>query len=1213
MSKKAVWSLILLLLGRGWIFAAGTVTEYSCDLPADYRHSNERFNNYPLSLAGPRIAWAEPYALGRLKLLIILPWGTAHEAAELRSRVPADISLITMADWDKWVNAGAGEPAYQPVPPEGSALTDTAHRLLSAGYRYDAIVIGKVRWSAIPPEVRSKIIEKVKGGTSLVWVSPWDVDEDLRKQMSLSEADNELARSIRAAVPLDMLPLDVDFEQTAPKHFHPRRIGPLEIRAGKLGGGYVAWIDYRDRAIKPAHAEDRRTIHNIDPWRHYAETSPLTPFVPDDDLYYDYYFSILGKALYTAAGKVTSVGIRAVQPSVTTVRQQLPSAPVSFAISLANPELLDAALMYEVRDRRGRVLHKGTAADALAPGAGPVVFSPPLPRLPQGTYVVDVWALQRGRVLDWASCALVVTDTKYLETIQPAQECFAGAESICGSVKFAAPRPPGLTASVELWDTYDRLVAVTPVSQETGRFAFPPVVAPLSRAYRLVAKVAEQDFVLDQAETWVGLPSNAVDDYQFMMWAHAIKTRANRTARHQYRQHGVTGYYDLITWLPRELIFESADALAQNNLLANPYTCHLGLSIKPDRKYEHTVKGLTDWLQRSIEAYRRYGTMAYCTCEECGIERSEGAWDNPEALQDYRVYLRERYGDIARLNEIWGSAFRDFAEIGPISFVEAKAGGQPTRWLEQELHKVERFNRVYEILYGQIQQGDPGARMSFDCIGGMDYDWPRMAKIVTSYTQAPLEAFRKDQGNLVGTWIGYYLNANDEWTMRTTPWQYLFQGGTHVHWWPGGYALTADLSEPLLCLQQAAEECRELEGGVGKLLMSSRKRLDPILILWSNISYYAGILHPGEISWEAARQRFENLLRHTGLDYQAVDAEFLEKELACGDRQRVLILPASQSISRQGAARIKAFAEAGGLVIADFPPAVVDEYLRPYAAPETAGQAAFETCAQCQGRKRLEVGNVWQACPACGGTGQTVKGGAAPSHSLLSEVFDFSRQGAKQVGKGYGLYLKGSPVRNDEWGAIRRSLIEQAGVRGDIEVQDTLGNLRTDLRWYVFDNGRARFLGIVPDRALGHPPAEALVLKLTAKAHVYDVRRRQYLGHTDSLRTGILPAEAKLLALLPERIDGLNVSLSKEVGHAGEVLELSCSVTPASLQDCRLIVRVEVFRNGSVQQAYTKNLPMAGRFTHPLPLALNQEQGPYRVRLTEVISGFTQEASFEVQ
>jgi hypothetical protein len=1187
-------------------FAAGTVTEYSRDLPADYRQSNERFNNYPLSLAGPRIAWAEPYALGKLKLLIILPWGAAHEAAELRSRVPSDISLISMAAWDKWVNPPV-DGGYDPVPTAGTALTDTAHRLLSAGYRYDAIIIGKVKWSAIPADIRDKIVGKVKGGTALVWISPWDVDEGLRKEMALSEPDNALAKTIQSAVPLGILPLDVDFEPTSPKYVHPRRIGPPDFRTGKLGGGNVVWLDYQDRAIKPAHAEDRRTIHNVDPWRFYMDGSSLTPFLSDDDLHYDYYYSILGKALYSAAGKATTVQVRAVQPLVTVPRQTLPGAPVAFAVRLANPDLRDGALVYEVRNRQGRVLQKGRVGDGIPAGnAGEASVAPPLPRLPRGTYVVDLWALQREAVLDWASAALVVTDTAYLEAIRPAQESFARTESIRGTVKFATPPDQNLSTTVELWDTYDRLVGRA--KADNTDFAFPPVAAPLSRAYRLVAKVTEKDFVLDQAETWVGLPDNTVDDYQFIMWACGIKTRANRTSMHQYRQHAVTGYYDCIMYLPREGVVESADALAQNNLLANPYTCHLGLSITPDRKYADTVKGMTDWLQRSVDAYRRYGTFAYSTDEECHIARGEKDWDNPEALNDYRAYLKERYGDVGKLNEVWGAAFKDFAEIGLISFVEAKTSRQPTRWFEQERHKIERFNTAYETLYSTIQKGDPGARMSLDCTGGFDFDWPRMARIATAGAQSPLEHFRKGEGHLIGTWIGYYLNNYDEWTMRTIPWQYLFQGGTSVHWWPGNYALTADLGEPLLCFRQAAEECRELESGAGKLLMSSRKRVDPIRILWSNASAFAGILNPGEISVEAAFQRFDNLLRRTGLDYQAVGAEFIDQELAFGDNQRVLILPASQAISRQGVAKIKAFAEAGGTVIADFPPAVVDEYLRPYGGLAAAGEKVeFETCTRCKGQKRVEVVNVWQPCPLCGGTGQTMKGGAAPSTSLLEDVFDFSKQGAKKVGKGYGLFLKGSPTRQEEWGALRKALVENAGVRGDIEVQDPLGNLRTDLRSYVFDNGRAMFLGILPDRALNNPPAEALVLKRHAKAHVYDVRRRQYLGEADTVRTGILPAEAKLLAFLPERIAGLNLSLSKPTGKPGDVLELTGSLLPASLKDSRLVVRIEVTKDGRVQEAYTKNLAFNGSFTYPIPLALNQDQGEYRVKVTEVISGHTQE------
>ena len=1211
MKTTFMWLLVALLLKPGLAFSAGTVTDYARDVPPDYRHNNAIVGNQPGSLFGPRIAWAEPYALGKLKLLIILPLGSSHEAIEMRSRIPAEVGLITPIAHDKWFEKS------DTVPAGADVLTETTSRLLSAGYRYDAIIIGKVKWSVIPPEIRNKILEKVKSGTALVWISPWDVDEELRKQMALSDTDNPLAKTIQAAVPLGLLPLDVDYEKSSPKHFAKRRIGPLEIRTGKLGNGNVVWLDYQDRLMK----DGKTVVHGANPWRQYAGDIALTPFLADDDLYYDYYYSILGKALYRVAGKTTAATVRAQAPLVTVERQKLPASPLSFSLDLADRELRDWTVVYELRDRQNHVIGKGTV-DKLSFNGNTAIFSPPVPRLSQGTYVMDVWALQRGAVLDWASAGLVVTDTKYLAAIQPAKEYFTRQDRLGGTVTFAAPLAKGQMANVELWDTYDRLVAVTNLDTGNGKFEFPAIAHPLSRTYRLVAQVKEKDFVIDQIETWVGLPNNVVDDYQAIMWATAINTRGNRTFMRQCRQNGFTGYYDLITWMSRELTFESADNLARNNLLAFPY-CYGSWSfhIGPSDGKGHGGT-LADTIKRDVQgvypdriaAYRRYGTMAYSTSEESFIARDEKLWTNSVAAEDYAKYLQERYGDIGKLNAIWNSKFTSFAEIGPISFMEAKTSRQPTRWMEQELHKVDRFNQVEEATSRLIQEMDPGARVSLDCQAGFDFDWPRMAKIIGASSLTPLASFRQGENFHSTWWSGYYLCFGAGWigeySMRTAPWKCLFQGGRHILWWAN--ALSADLNEPLLCMKQAAEEYREVESGAGKLLISSRKRVDPILLLWSTPSYYAGILNPGEVTWEAARGNFETLFQRTGLDYQAVGAEFLETSLVYGDTQRVLILPTCQAISRQGVEKIRAFAAAGGVVIADYPPAVVDEYLRPYGT-QAAGEVTFETCAKCKGQKRVEVAMSWQACPACGGTGQTMKGGGAPTQSLLEDVFDFSQQGAKAIGKGYGLFLKGSPVHRENWGGIRKSLIAKAGLRGDLEVQDTLGNLRTDVESSIFDNGRALFLGILPDRALNNPPAENLVVKLGHKFHVYNVRQQQYLGETDTLKTGILPTETKLLAFLPERISGLNVSLSKATGKPGDVLELKGSLLPASLQDCKLVVRIAVTRDGKLQEAYTKNLAFQGSFTYPLPLALNQEQGLYSVKVTEVISGYTQDATFRVK
>ena len=182
-----------------------------------------------------------------------------------------------------------------------------------------------------------------------------------------------------------------------------------------------------------------------------------------------------------------------------------------------------------------------------------------------------------------------------------------------------------------------------------------------------------------------------------------------------------------------------------------------------------------------------------------------------------------------------------------------------------------------------------------------------------------------------------------------------------------------------------------------------------------------------------------------------------------------------------------------------------------------------------------------------------------------------------------------------------------------MEILDSLGNLRTDVRNYVLDNGRAIFLGLIPDKAISDPPGEMLTVKLGKKYHAYDVRRKQYLGETDIIKTGILPTEARLFAFLPERIDGLKLDLEKKSFKQGETVEVKCSILPNSLNDIKFTVRIEVMKDNRVIECFTKNIAVQGEGVYHFPLALNQDIGEYQIKVTEVISGFTQDISFNVK
>ncbi len=1218
MREARSWAILLLALLPAAGHAAGpTVSEYRYEPLPGYRYTNQPWDQMPGSLTTPHVAWANPSVHGRLKVLVISPCWSARETVELAQRLSLDVTPLMVSSYTDWYQKGEG---YNNA--SADQLRAATEIRLSTHARYQAVIIGSMSWKAIPAEVQKRIVAQVNAGAGLVYVNPAELDEQLAAAFTAEGGESPI-RKISESLPLDALGLDRDlalpFGATS-KDYRPRHIGPLEIKAGRLGAGRVVFLDYHDQRDAGW------------PWPHVTgRTQSLTPDVEYDPLFYDYYHAVLAKTVLWATRQDLAVAVRPAQTAVAIARANLPAKPVAFTVTTTNAEARRYALHYEVRDRQGRVVSEGDSPVTL--GAQPVSFAPEIPRLARGLYLVDLWALRNDKVADWASAALTVEDTACLKEILPDKEAFARSEAISGRLTWKAALPPGRQAVLELWDAWGRLEQRLPVAGGATRFAFQPLAHPLSRAYRVLWRVLEGAAVVDKADCWVGLPDNTVEDFEYMMWSEALRTRYSLAKMWRFQQLGVTGYYDTTTtWSPEPVYRQAADLLAQNNLLATPYCYGVwGFCISekadwPRFSFGKFADTLADYTQKyyppKVEAFRRYGTLGYSICEENYIARGENQWTNPEAVRDFRQWLAQRYGEIARLNAVWGTAFQSFDEIGVISLAEAKRSGQYAHWYDQEQHMVDRFVTLHEATGEVIHRLDPGARLSMDCIGGMDYDWPRMMKIIRAGNTYPGEDLCRGQGDIIGDWVGAYERQMEEGKIRVKAWRMLFEGGRQLAWWPsdsqaglgGAAALTPDLSEPLACMKQASEEVAEIRRGAGKLLISNALALDPLLILWSSRSYYAGILNPPDVSWTASREGWTDLIRRLGFSPRTVGSEYLETSLAYDSQHRVLILPCAQALSPAEAQKIRVFLEAGGVVIADVIPGVFDEHLRPYARQTALGGEVKEaTCEKCKGTGKVDLGTTVVACPVCGGTGKVVSGAELKLTSVLADCFDFSKKSVKQVGKGYALFLNGYPANKEEWPGLRRALVEYGKIPNRAEITDATGALRWDLRSTVFESGPARFLGILPDVSLPDPPGPETHLQLDGKYHVYDVRRHQYLGYGDAFDLGLLPARAILLALLPQRIEGLSISLDKAMCAPGEVLTLKGQLTPAALKDVQLVLHVEVSQGGKSLPWLTRNVLCKQGFTYPLPLALNAEKGAYEVKATEVITGMTEAITFTVK
>ncbi len=1198
--------LLLCLVVLAPVAMAQTVEQYRYEPSPDYRYDNQPWDQLPGTTITPHTAWANPSVYGKLKVLVISPTWTARDTVELSQRISMSTTSIMTNSRELWDESVLG---YCTV--SNTKLKQTAVKRLHASYRYDVIILGSISWKTVPDDVKELIVAQVNQGSGLIYVNPNAPDKQLLDAFT-AEPDQTLATDIANSVPLKALPMEFDMDvskQGKYNGFPARHVGPFEIKAGKLGTGRVVFVDYKENFSVP--------------WSYLTGyNSSLTPSLEYDPLNYNYYYSILAKAMLFAAKKDIPVIIQAKTGVFRVQRSSLPAKLDVFAVSSKNSQPATYTAYCELKNQDNHVVLRTQQLIDLS--NRPVSFKQSIPRLSSGRYMVDLWIKQGRMTVNWGSAAITVSDTQYLESITSSKPYYGKSDAISGEIRWKTKLPATRKARIQLWDTYDRLIEQKTLVTGIGKFSFKPIVMPLSRTYKILAEVLDGDSVVDKQECWVGMPNNAVDDFQFTSWAGITDSLYSRLKLRQLKSMGVTGYYDTTTtWSPESVYRRSADVLARNNMLAIPY-CYgaWDFAVNDENPYQKTIDEYTKNIYpHRIEAYRPYGVISYGICEENYISRNDKNWTSAEASKDFRAFLLGKYKTIDTLNTIWKSSFKSFEEIVPVSLMEARKIGQITHWYDQELYKTDRFSGLHEEVAKTIWKIDPGSRISFDCTGGMDFDWTRMMKILSAGNSYPGQELQKGQDVIAGEFTGAYDKMMDEYIMRSAPWRVLLEGGRQIDWWPsdsdnglgGSSAITPDASEPLLCSKQAAEEVANIRNGAGKVVMSSILRIDPVILLWSAKSYYAGIFNPQDMGWEQSRTGFTNLLRRTGFNPRVVDSEYLETKFKYDEQNRVLVLPCTQALSKVEVDRIRNFIKQGGLVICDFVPGLFDEYMRPYGASGSGGAVTEEVCPTCKGKGKVDSGTTVSSCPTCGGTGKVSKSGAVTYTSALADLFDFSSKSVKQTEKGYGMYLNGFPSDKQGWSALRDVIHKYGTIPENTKITDSAGLLRLDVRGYTFENGQGQILGILPDSALADPPGDNVLVNLPGKYHVYDIRRHQYLGYEDTLRMVVSPPYTNLLALLPERIEGFRVSVSKQTYSPNEVAVLSGQVITKSAKNGKSAARVEVFKNGKIVECWTKNIAFDRSFKYSMPVALNAAKGSYKVRVTEVVSGMTQEVGFLIR
>lgn len=576
-----------------------------------------------------------------------------------------------------------------------------------------------------------------------------------------------------------------------------------------------------------------------------------------------------------------------------------------------------------------------------------------------------------------------------------------------------------------------------------------------------------------------------------------------------------------------------------------------------------TIEARLTEIARSQAPYR---PLFHNLADESGIADLAAAWDfdlSPSSLKGMRAWLQERHGSLDALNRAWGTDFRTWEAVTPALTRDAlRSEAAVPSWMEFKAWMDVAFARAVRAGTDAIHRGDPAALAALEGAqvpGWGGYDYGLLAPAVDA-----MEIY--DGGNALE--IARSLNPDlrvlvtcfgADATEQRRLWHAWLLGAQGTIIWDEDGSVVGPDGRPGPRGALFAAMWREQTGALGAQLLEAKPAPGQVAILYSQASFRMTWLldrRPGgdawverdaeaegaDNPWRAATRRAARALAGLGAQPRWITPETLSSGELTRDGTRLLVLPHSIALSDEEAAAVRAFAEAGGLVLADVPPGERDALGRRRNAPPLADLVAS---------RRLRL-----------------------PESLQTE--------------------KAPP---DEMAA----LLAEAGVHPPLALLDATGRPAADLDIRLFRSGGMMIAGIQrQDGAEGKRPVE---LRLPARLWVRSLRDGTPAELTDRLVLQPGPIEPVLLALSAAPLPAPTLSGPAQAA-LGDLATFRLGLDGPAAAAAHVMRLDVVGPKGQVaaMASGTVRVPPGGTLWH-LPLALDDMPGQWQVRATDVVSG----------
>ena len=1227
---------------------------------------------YTAKIESPHVKWARPLAGKKLRVLVLTSCLNAREGAELAQRL--DMEIV-------WVTAGAphelGRMGY----------------LFGAGTRYlpehmnanikkalatplDAIVIGSMNASYLSEEVIEALKKKVSEGTGLVYVTPVGGTETLYDFLPVEKATHTRHRNgkwraigthfITGGVPFEVLPRtdyvtyedkeDLTIELIAKLGDHPLivaqegpddgRIVVLSYNTGWQGsGGYKSgmtpWIETRDTGIP----------------------------------HWEYTFAMLAKAVVWAAQREPEIQLMASEGRIADGR---PEIRATFE-SAGEAALLTAETT--LRDAYGRVEWEGRQEISIKPGNADVLL--PLPaETAGGLHVADlIFRDADGNSVAWGAASVTVEGPVAIESVTADKQAYRAGDTIRATVKLLPAQGKGGAEALlmaALTDGLGRLIGrqelpVT-VEGETVAEAQFALGEPLVTAatIRVEATVGGRVSAVAESEV-ITFPRRFVerswgDDWAVAVWGSAggsygrkylaaVRTQRFKdfgvsvvlasprwTNEREYRDQvrsgfqimpmgAAFGYINVLNRVPKGKLTYKEQVAEYNKTHDKKYLVR-PISLNDPKDLEALAEKLH-------EAARYIGwaePIGYNLGDELSITDHVTPFDydfGPAALAAFREWLKTQYASLKALNGQWGTDFKTWEAVLPMTAHEVKGRGNYSPWADHRAFMDVTFVNFFKWTRDQLRREDPKATVGLsgsqaaEAYGG--YNWPLLAAeldFAQTYTVANTEIMHRSfaPGLPRATWHGYGARNPG---VRLSLWYLLFQGSHGISYYASDSMYNPDQTYSPTAADMAPI-IKEFQSGVARLIRNAR-RISLIGMHYSHASIRGAYISGA--AWRLSQDRagWLSVMDRLGFQCEFLPAAQLEAGELLKRDYPAFILPYSVAVSDEEVAELRRYVEAGGLLIADGKAGLIDEHCgprrngalddlfgvkRPSVNPLTplrAGTAEFA----------LDL-------DACRLKGVDFNDKAADPDLKLTEGQALGTLGGapifivRKLGKGTTVltnFFLDSFAKRVELGAespfveVARNALALKGVQPIVTVRAEGTPAPKPVSAVCYASGEAILAGtILAPSGQGADWSAKVILSFPKEGDIYDVREGRFVGHGRTAEKQLLGGDAALYALMPYRVERVAVSLDQPARKGGEVARYSVKVETDGGRAGPGVFRVEVIGpDGQPRRHYGLNLTAQdGQAESSFQTALNDIPGTWTIKATDYVTRVAGTATFEV-